>query len=107
MKAQTILRYPKLTGTVLALVSLLVGVTTLVAADFGAPGWVFAPLVMWLATLGLPTTLMVLLLAAVWGTVAPLHGFGLFCILAAGLAVVTEVIFVKVTAYLARRSHEN
>jgi hypothetical protein len=107
MKAKTILRYPKLAGTALALVSLLVGVTALVAADFGAPGWVFAPLLLWLATLGLPTTLTVLLLAAVWGMAPPLHGFGSFCILAAGLAVGTEVIFVKLAAYLARRSHEN
>jgi hypothetical protein len=107
MKAQIILRYPKVNGAVLALLSLLVGATTLVTADFGASGWVFAPLLLWLATIGLPTTVVVLLLAAVWGTAAPLHGFGLFCILATGLAVGAEVIFLKAVAGIAGGGHEN
>jgi hypothetical protein len=107
MKAQTIFRHAKVTGTVLAFVSLLVGAAALVAADFGAPGWVFVPLLLWLATFGLPTTVVVLLLAAVWGTTAPLHGFGLFCLLAAGFAAGAEVILVKGFAYFAGGCHEN
>ncbi len=107
MNAKALLRYPKVAGTVLALVSLLIGATALVAADFGASGWVFVPLLVWLATFGLPTAAVVLLLAAIWGTATPLHGFGLFCMLATGLAVGTEVIFVKGAAYLAGGCHEN
>ncbi len=107
MNVQTILRYPKVAGTALAFLSLLVGVVALVAADFGAPGWMFVPLLLWLATLGLPTTIAVLLLAAVWGRAAPLHGFGLFCIVATVLAAGAEVLFVKCAGYLARGCHEN
>ncbi len=107
MKAQTILRYPKVTGPVLALVSLLAGAAALVAADFGATGWVFVPPLLWLATFGLPTTVVVLLLAAVWGTAAPFHGLGLFGVLAAGLAAGAEAILVKGVAYFTGGCHEN
>lgn len=107
MTSPTILRYPKAAGTVLGLISLLAGATTLVAADFGASPWVFLPLLVWLTTVGLPATLAVLCLAALWGTAAPLHGFGLFCILAAGLAVGAEVLLVKGLTHFCGGCHDN
>ena len=101
------LRYPKATGTILALVSLLFGATVLAAADFGAPGWLFVPLLVWLATIGLPSAVAVLLLAAVWGTTSPLYGLGPFCIAAALLAAGAQVLFVKAMAHFAGGCHEN
>ncbi len=49
--------------------SLVAGATAVVLADFGKPVWVFILLGLWLCTLGLPTTLAVLLAAVLWGNV--------------------------------------
>lgn len=46
--------------------SLGAGATAIVAAEFGAPVWVFLLLLGWLLTAGLPTLFAVLALARVW-----------------------------------------
>ena len=51
----------------LSAITLVTGGTVVVLADFGAPVWVFCLLLLWPATVGLPSTLAVLLLASLWG----------------------------------------
>jgi len=46
------------------------GAGILILGDFGAPWWVFGVLLLWPATLGLPSTLAVILLASLWGHVS-------------------------------------
>ncbi len=62
-------RHPKVWICSTWLLSLLAGAVALVLADFGKPVWVFILLGLWLCTLGLPTTLAVLLAAALWGNI--------------------------------------
>ena len=50
----------------LTLASLAAGAAALVLAEFGAPIWIFAGLLAWLLTLGLPTLMSVLLLTRFW-----------------------------------------
>ncbi len=99
MKIRSFLRHPKATGIALALISLIAGAAAVEAAGFGASGWVLAPLLLWLATAGLPTTVAVLLLATVWGTFEPLFGFWAFCLVAAILAAKSEVLAIKALAH--------
>jgi hypothetical protein len=107
MKTHVLLNYPQLIGIVLAVATLLAGVIALLSADFGMSGWGFVPLFLWLATVGLPAMVAVLLLAAVWGAAGPLYGFGPFCILAILLAVGSEVLFVRGILHFVRGRHEN
>ena len=65
------------------LVTLVVGATAVVSADFGVSAWVFVLLFAWLLTIGLPTTLAVVSLASIWSGV----GLGPF------LGVATAVSF--------------
>ena len=67
-------------------ITLVAGATVVILADFGAPGWVFGALLLWLATVGLPSTLAVLLLASLWGRTPWAAGFPGFVIVAALLA---------------------
>ena len=48
-------------------VSLLLGVASLLWADFGMPAWFFFFTQVWFWTVGLPTMLGVLAVAAIWG----------------------------------------
>ncbi len=107
MKIRSLLRYPKVTGIALAFLSLITGATVLEAADFGTSGWVFAPLLLWLTTVGLPTTAAVVLVATVWGTIAPLFGFWLFCIVASSVAATAQVLSIKALARFAGGFHED
>lgn len=93
----------KVTGMSLALVSLLVGATALAAADFGAPGWLFVPLLIWLTTLGLPSTIAILAAVSIWGTREPLYGFAPFLLFATLLAVIAQILAVKTALHFWRR----
>ena len=77
------------------LLSLLAGAVALVLADFGAPVWVFLLLGLWLCTLGLPTTLAVLLVAFLWGNfpVMATPPLWAFLVCAAMLALVFQTGF--------------
>jgi hypothetical protein len=57
-----------------AVVSLLIALVALILADFGAPWWVFAFLLLWMLTVGLPTTLALVLAATCWGRAPGLWG---------------------------------
>ena len=107
MKLKLLVSYPKATGTIVALLTLIAGALALEAADFGAPRWLFVPILAWLITVGLPTTVTVLLLASLWGTTAPLHGFIFFCLVASLLAIVSQVFSTKALAHFAGGRHEN
>lgn len=60
-------RFPKLAAAVTAFPALVAGAGVVILADFGAPLWVFALLLLWPVTVGLPSTLAVLLMAGLWG----------------------------------------
>lgn len=53
-------------ASALCLLSLGVGAGALMLAEFGASAWVFALLLTWLVTIGLPTLMAVLVLATFW-----------------------------------------
>lgn len=97
-------RHPKTAGAVLAVISLGAGAGALVAADFGGSPWVFAPLLLWLATIGLPATIAVILTASVWGFPSPFYGFFPFLAVAATLACLAQVAAVRVASHLAGRN---
>ena len=69
-------------------ITLVLGAGAVLGADFGLPTWVLIPALLWLATVGAPTTAGVLLVAWVWGLVPGLNGLGAFLCLGclAGLA---------------------
>jgi hypothetical protein len=98
------LGHPKTVGTVLAVISLGVGTAVLLAADFGGAPWVFAPLLLWLLTFGLPTTIAVILTASVWGLPSPFHGLFPFTIVAATLACLAQVGAVRAVNHFTSRT---
>ena len=75
----------------LTVISLGVGTVALLEADVGGAPWVFAPLLLWLLTIGLPTTFAVVLTASVWGPPSPFHGLFPFTVVAASLACLAQV----------------
>lgn len=85
------LRHPKTAGATLAVISMGAGAAALLAADFGGAPRVFAPLLFWLLTLGLPTTMAVLFTASVWGLLPPFYGLFPFAIAAATLACLAQI----------------
>jgi hypothetical protein len=66
-----------LTTTFLSLLSM---VTAIVSCDFAAGGYVFCLLLALPLTLGLPTTLVVLLVTSLWPGGEPLWLFALLCL---------------------------
>src|SRR5215471_11402824 len=83
--------YPKLTATAIWGVTLLFGGGAVLGANSGLPGWLALPTLLWLATIGLPTTIGVVVMASLWGVAPGLHGLGAFLVCAslAGLAFQT------------------
>ena len=96
---------PKIWALLSTVVTLLLGVTALVLADFGAPVWVFIFLTCLLCTVGLPTTLAVLLTASFWGKVPGLSGLGSFAVCATLLSVGFQTVFFLLMARFYRRGH--
>ncbi len=68
----------------LALVSLAVAASAFSLANFGAPAWVFVLLLGWMLTVGLPTSVAIVVTAFFWNGVS----------LTAFLATVTTVALV-------------
>jgi hypothetical protein len=71
--------------------SLAAGASALLLAEFGAPVWVFAGLLAWLVTLGLPTLVSVLLLARFW----PGPSFGAFLVAAVLVSFLSQLAMVS------------
>ena len=67
---KSLTRYPKTWAVSTSLTTLLAGAACIILADFGGPAWVFVVLGIWLWTIGLPTTVGVLLLVSLWGEAA-------------------------------------
>ena len=63
----TLLKYTKTVAFLTCLFSLLLGAAAIVLADFGTPIWFVFLTQAWFWTLGLPTMLGVLAVAAAWG----------------------------------------
>ena len=101
-----LLRYPKTwIGTCWSL-SLLIVTFVLILGDFGGPVWVFVLCGLWLLSLGLPTTLSLLILAAVWGKLPGIEtpSLAVFATTAAILSLVLQTIsFRAVVRFLPRR----
>ena len=79
------MRKTLLISVLLCVISLFAGAAAVFLADFGAPVEVFIILLLWLSTLGLPTTCAVLLIAGIWSGVS----LGAFL----GTATVTAFLF--------------
>ena len=95
-----VLRYPKLFAGFSWLISICLAVFVFVLADFGGPAWAFIVCGLWLCTLGLPTTLSVVALAAIWGNFVvlgspPLSAF-VVAVAVVSLAVQTTCVAVVV-----------
>jgi hypothetical protein len=82
------MKHPLRTSILLWLTSLLVLALAYALPNFGLPLWVFGPLLGWLLTFGLPTTLAFHGLAALWSSL-PL---GLFFGAAAATALVLHFL---------------
>ncbi|MHB8520919.1 MAG: hypothetical protein ACYDH9_09180 [Limisphaerales bacterium] len=86
-----------------SMVSLAAGATAFVGANFGMPLWVSLPLILWLVTVGLPTTLGVVLVASVWGEVPGLSGLWFFVGCAALVSASLQTLFFLALARFGRR----
>jgi hypothetical protein len=93
-------------GVVTWAVSLIAGSAAMLLANFGAPAWVFALLLAWLATAGLPTTVAVLTVASLerlpWVGVLPI---GAALVVMAVLALAAQLGACRLIAALLRRGH--
>lgn len=94
---------PLVSATILAVMTLAAGGGAIIMADFGKPIWLFAPLLLWLGTIGLPATLGVLLVASCWGRSPLLTGFVPFAVCAALVAIVAEATALILLAKLRGR----
>jgi hypothetical protein len=90
-------------GALLSLVSLVIGATVIVLADFGQSIWVYLPLLVWLATLGLPTSLAVIVLVSCWGRVPPAFGILPFAVCSLALGTAFHSAYFLVRAKIGRR----
>lgn len=99
----SIAEHPKKWALATATATHLAGAGALLAAELGAPVVVVVPLFGWLLTIGLPTTLAVLLTASAWGVVPGLWGWWFFLI-AATLASwgLEALFFVRLARFLPR-----
>jgi hypothetical protein len=73
-----ILSHRRSKAAAVSVATLLAGVIALLGADYGLPIWIQVPLYLWMLTLGIPTTLTVILLATVWGRFERLYGLNGF-----------------------------
>lgn len=87
--------------------TLLIGLFTLVAADFGQPWWLFLPSLAWLGTAGLATTVAVLLTASVWGAVPGFSGLWCWLVSAALLSSCTQMMTVVFLSRVLGRAHRS
>ena len=81
----------------LSLASLSAGAGVIVLAEFGVSPWIFAVLLTWLVTLGLPTLVSILLLVRFW----PGPSFAAFVVMSMLLSFLSQ--FVAISAI--RRLH--
>ena len=89
----------RLNGTVLCswLISLIVIVLIVVLGDFGRPSWIFVLCGVWLCSVGLPTTVVLLAMAAMWQSVPGIGtpSLGVFAVLLVVLSLIAQSVFVR------------
>jgi hypothetical protein len=90
--ALSIAKRPIPWALLITLASLTTGACAIVMADFGQPLWLFAPLFLWLGTIGLPTTIGVLAVATCWGRIPGLYGLAPFVLCASVVAFVFQAL---------------
>ncbi len=98
-----ITRQPLIAAPIVTLISLMSGGGMVVMADFGASLWGFLPLLVWLGTIGLPSTVGVVIAATCWGRVPAMTGFLPFAALAAALALTLQTSFFVMFSKASRR----
>jgi predicted TIM-barrel fold metal-dependent hydrolase len=95
-------RWSRAAGFVLRLgvaaVTLAIWAALGIGANFGVHPVLATAGLLWLATIGLPTSLGVVLAATIWGRFEPLTGFYGFLWLAAGLGIAFQVITFRLLA---------
>jgi hypothetical protein len=79
-------------ATALSILTLAVGASAVLGSDAGLAAWIAVPALLWLATLGAPTTLGVLLVASLWGKVPGLSGIGAFLACGAAVGLMLEIV---------------
>jgi len=100
------MKHPRLWGIATWLLSAAAGGAALILADFGAPAWVLALLLLWVSTVGLPTLLAALLVAAAYGRAPGLNWPSIYAAIAimAAVALAFQVAaFALVSRLLKRR----
>ena len=104
----SIVRWPKIWAFLTAVASLLAGAFAAILAELGGPAWVFVLLGVWLWTIGLPTTLAVLLLVSLWGEAAAsiTGSLELFVVLAVILSLCFQGVSVLWMVRVLRRKRE-
>jgi hypothetical protein len=83
---------PVMAATALWFVTLAVGAGAVLGGNAGLAAWITIPALLWLTTLGAPTTLGLLLVASLWGRVSGLSGIGPFLGCGAAVGLVLEII---------------
>ncbi|HUG81993.1 MAG TPA: hypothetical protein VML01_10040 [Bryobacterales bacterium] len=88
------IRRPKTWACLTSLATLLVGAASIILADFGGPAWAFVLFAVWMWTVGLPTTLAVLLLTSLWGNIPWMTTASLasFAVCAVVLSLVCQMV---------------
>jgi hypothetical protein len=89
------LKHRRSKDATVSIATLVVGAVALLGADYGIPIWLQVFLYLWLLTAGLPTTLTVLSLAAVWGRFEPFYGMNGFMAVSFLLAPAVQVLVME------------
>jgi len=89
---KVVLSKPLRLAILLWALTLMFGTGILLLANVGAPTWVLVPTLLWLATLGLPTTIGVALISSVWGTMPALSGLPAFLCCAASISLAFQIL---------------
>jgi hypothetical protein len=89
------LKHRRSKDATVSIATLVVGAVALLGADYGIPIWLQVFLYLWLLTVGLPTTLTVVTLAAVWGRFEPFFGLNGFIVVSFLLAPVVQILVME------------
>jgi len=93
-----------LKAVALSMATLLAIGGALGVSEMGGPAWLLALLLAFLLTLGLPTTLTTMMLAALWGRLPWLTGLRGFVIAAAALGIAAHCAALRALAARRRSS---
>jgi hypothetical protein len=96
--------HPKTWTALTWLVSQGVALFIFVLADFGGPVWMFLAAAIWLLSFGLPTTVSIVVLAALWGHIPFIGTPSLltFALAATGLSLIAHLTSLHALIRLAK-----